>query len=40
MFHPPRLNYSFAPERIERLKKTVDFQNITASDKKGSVVRP
>ena len=28
-----RLNFSFAPERIERLKATPEFQEIAASDK-------
>ena len=31
---PLRLNFSFAPERIERLKATTAFQNIAASKKK------
>ena len=35
MKHPVRLNYSFAPRRIERLKATPEFQNIAASDTTG-----
>jgi hypothetical protein len=34
MERPLRLNYSFAPGRIERLKATPAFQEIAASDKK------
>jgi type I restriction enzyme M protein len=30
---PSRLNFSFAPIRIERLKATPEFQEIAASDK-------
>jgi hypothetical protein len=30
-----RLNYSFAPQRIERLKATPEFQDIATSTKKG-----
>jgi hypothetical protein len=32
---PLRLNYSFAPERIERLKATPEFRNIDTSTKRG-----
>jgi len=35
MEHPPRLNYSFAPRRIERLKATPEFRDIATSTKKG-----
>jgi hypothetical protein len=35
MDQPLRLNYSFAPERIERLKATPEFQDIATSTKKG-----
>ena len=35
MEHPSRLNFSFAPERIERLKATPEFQEIATSKKKG-----
>ena len=34
MEHPSRLNFSFAPERIERLKATPEFQEIATSKKK------
>ena len=34
MERPERLNYSFAPGRIERLKATPAFQDIATSDKK------
>lgn len=33
MDHQPRINFSFAPERIERLKATPEFQEIASSDK-------
>ncbi len=33
MKRPSRLNFSFAPERIERLKATPEFQEIAPSDK-------
>jgi type I restriction enzyme M protein len=36
---PLRLNFSFAPERIERLKATTAFQNIAASKKKPGKAR-
>jgi hypothetical protein len=32
---PLRLNYSFAPERIERLKRTPEFRDIATSMKTG-----
>ena len=35
MDRPLRLNYSFAPERIERLKATPEFRNIATSTKTG-----
>ena len=35
MEHPSRLNFSFAPERIKRLKATPEFQEIATSKKKG-----
>src|SRR4051794_38741390 len=35
MGRPRRLNYSFAPERIERLKATPEFRDIATSTKKG-----
>src|SRR5271166_4474037 len=35
MEHPSRINFSFAPERIERLKATPEFQEIATSKKKG-----
>ena len=35
MKHPSRINFSFAPERIERLKATPEFQEIATSKKKG-----
>jgi hypothetical protein len=35
MDRPLRLNYSFAPERIERLKTTPEFQDIATSTKTG-----
>jgi hypothetical protein len=33
MEHPSRINYSFTPERVERLKATPEFQEIATSDK-------
>ncbi len=35
MEHPSRLNFSFAPERIERLMATPEFREIATSEKKG-----
>ena len=33
--HPLRLNYSFAPERIERLKATPEFRDFATSTRMG-----